>query len=104
MIEDIDIRLEEVWKNVQMGDAITVRDQTLLKSDLYNLQQVTHVIRDNKTSPLTPDQLHFVKNVLRTAIKEQVPRFEKLLDVYDLQLTDTLTIDCTKCRTYGMFF
>lgn len=87
MLEEIEENAQRLLELVRKGDNRTLSEDRDLKMSIDSLCKCDHVEIDGRETYMTEEQREFVRWILPTAIKRDLPKLDEMMRVYGLSLT-----------------
>lgn len=86
MLEEIEENAQRLLELVRKRDERTLAQDRDMKSSFDSLMKCDHVINDGHERLMTEEQQMFVRYILPTALRYDIPKLDDMMRVYGLSL------------------
>jgi hypothetical protein len=86
MLQEIEETAQRLLDLVRKRDDRTLAEDRDMTSSIDSLMKCDHVINDGRERPMTEEQKMFVRYILPTALRYDIPKLDDMMRVYGLSL------------------
>lgn len=86
MLHEVEENAQRLLELVRKGDDRTLSEDRDLTDSIRSLDECDHVVNDGRETYMTKEQREFVRCILPTAIKRDIPKLDEMMRVYGLSL------------------